>query len=46
MSESRDREEQSCLAEAGVVLATLADVGPRDREEQVGLDGAVSAIAG
>ena len=32
-------------AEAGVVLATLADVGPRDREEQVGLDGAVSAIA-
>ena len=32
-------------AEAGVVLATLADVEQRDREEQVDLDGAVSAIA-
>ena len=46
MSESRDREEQDGPAEAGVVLATLADAGPFDREEQVGLDGAVSAIAG
>ena len=33
------------LAEAVVVLDTPADVGPRDREEQVGLHGAVSAIA-
>mgnify|MGYP003332057691 CR=1 FL=1 len=46
MSGSRDREEQDGSAEAGVVLATLADAGPRDRKERVGLDGALSAIVG
>ena len=44
MSGSRDREERGCSAEAGVVLATPADAWPRDRAEEVGLDGALSAI--
>ena len=43
MADMRDMPE--VLAEAVVVLDTPADVGPRDREEQVALDGAVSAIA-
>ena len=42
----RDREEQDGSAEAGVVLATSADAWPRDCKEQVGLDGALSAIVG
>ena len=44
MSGVRDREEQDASAEAGVVLATPADAWPRDRAEEVGLDGALSAI--
>ena len=44
MSGSRDREEQDGSAEAGIVLATLADAWPRDRQGQVGLDEALSAI--
>ena len=46
MSGSRDREEQDGSAEARVVLAILADAWPRDRQGQVGLDGALSAIVG
>ena len=41
---SRDREEQDGSAEAWVVLATPADAWPRYRKEQVGLDGALSAV--
>ena len=46
MSGSCDREEQDGSAEAGVVLATSADVCPRVRKESVHLDGALSFIVG
>ena len=46
MSGSCDREEQDGSAEAGVVLATSADVWPLDHKEQVHFDGALSSIVG